>query len=496
MSHAIIACYFLAATLHLLCGLSVDDCSFLLPCIELIVGLCADYARSKEDLLKAFPRDIRTVKRALRLAPALTPFVACPKCFALYPRDGDVPSTCSYEETASSEPCGEVLVTFKRVGNQTRPVFIREYLHQNLESWLAALLCRPGMENTLDRDVFANSADETLSDIFGGTVFREFPGPDGLPFLPSKGSEGQYVFSLSVDAFNPFLNKQAGKKASSTAIYMVCLNFPPSIRYKAENMYLAGVIPGPREPSLTQINHLLRPLVENLINLWKPGVWLNRTPEWEYGRIIRAALIPLVCDLKAARQVMGHGSHSARKFCSVCNLPRDKIDLLDENELVPISSVDYRRRAMKWKDAISPSQRDKVFKKYGVRWSPLLLLPYWDPPRFTIVDTMHTVLLGHLHRHCSYLWGMNPTRSNDPPSGKSREAGLSHKALMSTAWVIRTGSEKSVRNRTKQQLWTYCLENGIIGSGPMGSHDEKVLQERVLEYVSRLLVRWYRILIL
>ena len=488
----IFACYVLAATLHLLCGLSIDDCSFLLPCIELIVGLSVEYVSSKERLLKAFPRDIRTVKKVLQLAPDVKPFVACPKCFALYTQGVDVPATCSYRDTVSSQPCGEALATFKRVGSQTRTIFVREYLHQSLKSWLGALICRPGMESILDRDVLAEGREGPFSDIFGGTVLRGFCGPDNLPFLPSKGSEGRYIFGLSVDAFNPFLNKQAGKKASSTAIYMVCLNLPPAIRYKAENMYLAGVIPGPREPSLTQINHLLEPLVEELLEFWTPGVWFTRTPQWEYGRLVRAALVPLVCDLKAARQVMGHGSHSARKFCSICQLPRDEINVTDDSKLLAISSTEYRRRAAKWKGASSQSQREKIFKKYGVRWSVLLRLPYWDPPRFTVIDTMHTVLLGHIHRHCSVLWKMNPTYSKSasghphPSSGKAQELGPSYKVIMSTAWVIRSAPEKTVRGRKKAHLWDFCLSNGIVVGGSIESCGETELHKRVLEYVSAL----------
>lgn len=490
MHHAIFACYFIVAALHLLCGLSVDDCSFLLPGIELVIRLGADYIDSTEDLLKAFPRDIRTVKKALQLTPVVTPFVNCPKCFALYSKNEDVPPTCPYKETVSSNPCGEALITSKQVGNKRHPAFTREYIHQSLQSWLSTLICRPGMESNLDRDVLADCRGEITSDIFGGTTLQEFLGPDGLPFLPPKGSEGRYIFSLSVDAFNPFLNKQAGKKASSTAIYMVCLNLPPSIRYKAENMYLAGVIPGPREPSLTQINHLLEPLVEELLELWTPGIWLTRTPQWECGRLIRAALVPLVCDLKAARQVMGHGSHSAKKFCSICRLTRDEIDVLDSERLVEISSVEYRRHAMEWKDAISQSQRERVFKKYGIRWSVLLRLPYWDPPRFTVVDTMHTVLLGHLHRHCSILWGMNPKRSEAhggrsyPSASKVHVTGLSYKVIMSTAWDIRTAPEKKICGRSKAHLWGFCLQNGLVTAGSMDSYTEKELQEKVLGYVS------------
>ena len=492
MHHATIVCYFLVATLHLLCGLSVDDCSFLLPCVELIVGLSVDRIGLKEHLLKGFPRDIRTVKRVLQLSPVIEPFASCSKCFALYSQDGDVPATCPYRETISSNPCGEALVTSKRVGNRSHTVFVREYLHQSLKSWLGTLVCRPGMESILDRDVLAEGRDGTISDIFGGTVLQDFPGPDGSRFLPSKGSEGRYVFGLSVDAFNPFLNKQAGKKASSTAIYMVCLNLPPSIRYKPENMYLAGVIPGPREPSLTQINHLLEPLVEELLEFWAPGVWLDRTPQWEYGRVVRAALVPLVCDLKAARQVMGHGSHSAKKFCSICQLPRDEIDVIDKERLTAVSSTEYRRRAMKWKDAVSQSQRDKIFKKYGICWSVLLRLPYWDPPRFTVVDTMHTVLLGHLHRHCSILWKMNPTRSDNPgghhspSSSKVQGADRSYKTIMSVAWDIRSAPEKTIRDRDRAHLWSFCLESGIVAAGSMESYGKEELQEKVLDYVSTL----------
>ena len=164
--------------------------------------------------------------------------------------------------------------------------------------------------------------------------------------------------------------------------------------------------------------------------------------------------------------------------------------MLDSERLVEISSVEYRRHAMEWKDAISQSQRERVFKKYGIRWSVLLRLPYWDPPRFTVVDTMHTVLLGHLHRHCSILWGMNPKRSEAhggrsyPSASKVHVTGLSYKVIMSTAWDIRTAPEKKICGRSKAHLWGFCLQNGLVTAGSMDSYTEKELQEKVLGYVS------------
>src|SRR5271168_1131737 len=47
------------------------------------------------------------------------------------------------------------------------------------------------------------------------------------------GHEGRYAFSLCVDFFNPYMNKLAGKKTSiGRVISLVCLNLPPSLRYK------------------------------------------------------------------------------------------------------------------------------------------------------------------------------------------------------------------------------------------------------------------------
>ena len=45
--------------------------------------------------------------------------------------------------------------------------------------------------------------------------------------------------------------------------------------YKPENMFLFGVIPGPREPPLTALNHYLKPLVDDLIDFWETGVKIS-----------------------------------------------------------------------------------------------------------------------------------------------------------------------------------------------------------------------------
>ena len=470
------------AILHLICGLSLDDCIFFLPCIELVLRMSFERVGCAESQLK-LPRDPRTVLETLKLKPDVQSYVCCPKCFALYPLDTGVSGYCSFKETPTDEPCGEPLVRPRRVGATTRSVLIREYFHQSLAVWLGKLLCRPGMEEVLDRDVLAEGSSDSLVDIFSGNVLRHFPGHDGSLFLPSRNSEGRYVFGLSVDAFNPFLNKQAGKKASVTAIYMVLLNLPPSSRYKVENMYLAGVIPGPREPSLTQINHLLRPLVDELLEFWDPGVWYTRTPHCTSGKLVRAALVPLICDLKAARQVMGHGSHSAKKFCSICSLPWEQRNDLGESSRVSVPAERFRQHALEWKNARSRSEREKLFKKHGIRWSVLLELQYWDPPRFTVVDSMHTILLGHIHRHCTIIWGMNPARAAGG-DGRRAASSPSHQAIISAAWTIRSGSVVDVASLETSFLREFCLENGLISRDLAMNTEAREIRNLVLDFVS------------
>jgi hypothetical protein len=103
----------------------------------------------------------------------------------------------------------------------------------------------------------------------------------------SQTSEGRLVFALNMDGFNPSARRRNGRAASISGIYLVCLNLPPSIRYKVENVFLVGIVPGPHEPSTHQVNHLLHPLVGDLLSLWSPGMYLKRTTKYPDGRLIK-----------------------------------------------------------------------------------------------------------------------------------------------------------------------------------------------------------------
>ncbi|EIW84798.1 hypothetical protein CONPUDRAFT_48474 [Coniophora puteana RWD-64-598 SS2] len=175
---------------------------------------------------------------------------------------------------------------------------------------------------------------------------------------------------------------------------MVCLNLPPHLRYKLENVYLVGIMPGPHEPSLDQINHFLRPLVTDLLRLYKHGIYLKRTYLYPAGRLIRVALGPLICDLLAARKTAGFAGHRANLFCSFCQLPLSDIADLSKASWTRRTAEQHRLDAIRWAEAPSENARQVALKRRGARWSELLHLPYWDVVRYTVVDAMHNLFLG------------------------------------------------------------------------------------------------------
>ncbi|KNE87441.1 hypothetical protein PSTG_19174, partial [Puccinia striiformis f. sp. tritici PST-78] len=65
-----------------------------------------------------------------------------------------------------------------------------------------------------------------------------------------------------------------------------------------------------------------------------------------------------------------------------------------------------RRQANNWKDAITLEDRKEIFATYGVRYSILFELPYFDPLANAIVEPMHNIFLGLLKHHGQGLFGL------------------------------------------------------------------------------------------
>ncbi|KAF8574710.1 hypothetical protein K439DRAFT_1649726 [Ramaria rubella] len=165
---------------------------------------------------------------------------------------------------------------------------------------------------------------------------------------------------------------------------MACLNLPPEICYKPENMYIAGIINSPGEPHLTDLNHYMQPLVDDMELSWDRGVHFSKTAMFPTGRMTRSAIAAVVCDLPAARKAAQLSSHSSHFYCSIC---RTDFDVWEQHDVAVL-----RQNAIQWKSAPTAKDHDRLFAAHGVHWSELWCLPYWDTTWQLVVDSMHCIL--------------------------------------------------------------------------------------------------------
>ncbi|KIJ09585.1 hypothetical protein PAXINDRAFT_43002, partial [Paxillus involutus ATCC 200175] len=182
-------------------------------------------------------------------------------------------------------------------------------------------------------------------------------------------------------------------------IAMALLNLPPSLRYRAENLYVVGIIPGPREPSLDEINHFLCPLIDFFLPAWKDGTWFTRTINHLQGRLSRSVIALAVQDLPGARKVGGNAGPTSYHMCNLCWLPKSDISNFDWELWQRRTYEECLGATQHWRDAATKKERDNIFKETRIRWSELLRLPYWDPMRSMVVDGMHNLFLGLVQFH-------------------------------------------------------------------------------------------------
>lgn len=398
-----------ALLLHVVYRVPRRATRILLIALRLLVRISKDKSLNDNDnfLLDSLPIDIRTVLGRFDLDPVVHEHLCCPVCFAIYLRP--FPERCSHKTTQRSKPCDAPLWRARTIRGRLFTFPLRVYLYQDMKQWLARLLSCPGLEDIMQSMLkrATQGAPSVMSDIWDAPIIREILMEDKTRFVDAPDDETRLIFGLSADGFNPYQSKQAKQQVSVTAIYMYCLNLPPHLRYLPENIFLVGVIPGPTKPSTDQFNHFLEPLVRDLLNFWHSGVFYSRTAKYPHGRLVRCALGPLVCDLPAARQASGFGGYMSKYFCSVCKLLRDNINNINAEQWPDRSEEEHRADATTWKEAPTVKGREAVFKESSIRWSALLELKYWNPIRFTVIDSMHNHYLGLLKHHCHVLWGMS-----------------------------------------------------------------------------------------
>ncbi|KAF6750134.1 hypothetical protein DFP72DRAFT_758290, partial [Ephemerocybe angulata] len=233
-------------------------------------------------------------------------------------------------------------------------------------------------------------------------------------------------------------------------------------------IYLAGVIPGPHKPSsATGMEPYLDLIATDFLELWGTGVHFSRTARHRGGALCLAAIVPIVCDGPAARDVSGFTSMTSQMFCTTCNQPIQKLDDLDPSAWECRDINDHRRVAEEWRRSTA-SERKILEKQYGVRYSALLRLPYFDPIKYTVVDSMHNLYLGLYQRHCRDVWGMDIKLEDG--DGSSRGRGKipvipSTEEMDKGRLALAQRNEKRLRDCSRAVLYYLCEEYDVRRAG-------------------------------
>ena len=133
--------------------------------------------------------------------------------------------------------------------------------------------------------------------------------------------------------------------------------------------------------------------------MWK-GVKLS-TSSSDIPVTYRGALLLASADLPAIRKLCGFKGYSAHRGCSKCfkYFPgsfKEKTDYsgFDRDTWPQRQISSHRRRAEMVRKASTQKKKEKLATKYGVYYSCLLQLEYFDAVKFTAIDPMHNLFLG------------------------------------------------------------------------------------------------------
>ena len=204
------------------------------------------------------PATIQGALSCFNLHHGTTLFATCPSCsFVHKPVFKSGSSTPEYPSHCNNKPkswlpvCNEPLLQPSSSGTPMKP-----YIYHHFHDFVAGLLSRAEIDALIDAPcdrlmgsvMNHRSPPSSSQDIWDGEFLRSFEGPSSNTLFIDRKGEGHLAFSLNVDFFNVEGVRVRGAATSCGVISCACLNLPLDIHYKPENMYLAGIVPGPNEP--------------------------------------------------------------------------------------------------------------------------------------------------------------------------------------------------------------------------------------------------------
>ncbi|MBW0545087.1 hypothetical protein O181_084802 [Austropuccinia psidii MF-1] len=213
------------------------------------------------------PQDLSTIFEHLQLEQLIENYICCPQCFFLNGLTESVTTNQHHsqhhnEPNEHDHPCtqslGKFINSFEfRTQNTTniKQKFIpkKHFIYPPFKSWLARFLQWARIMEILNQHQRSQIPESSPKcDIRDGLFWRCFTGTRNINDPQFMSIPSALDFLIYVDWFNA--HEKSTQLASIGPIMLICLNIPPSERLKLENVYVAGLITGPKEPTSLQLN--------------------------------------------------------------------------------------------------------------------------------------------------------------------------------------------------------------------------------------------------
>lgn len=117
-----------------------------------------------------------------------------------------------------------------------------------------------------------------------------------------------------MDGYQTF---ESHKSFTVMPMMLVCLNLPPELRFKEQNIMMHGIVPGPKQPDDTR--SFLSPLIRDFERLQDGirGVW---NAFLQAHTTMRAHICLVGSDMIARKVMMGTYGPRGKSYCEYCNV--------------------------------------------------------------------------------------------------------------------------------------------------------------------------------
>ncbi|KII83669.1 hypothetical protein PLICRDRAFT_180270 [Plicaturopsis crispa FD-325 SS-3] len=380
----------------------------------------------------AMPLTLHTVINRFDLNDQFTIHPVCKTCHRVYAPDISTNSKCRACKTPLFKTPSTFLWHRLTKKKPPPPTPITAAPIHLLSDQLAKMLSqRPEIEAECDEWKTHERTPGTYRKIMDGNVWNELKGPDGKRFFDpdDESDELRIATTISIDWYGRKSSVYGPSHSSGVASFCIS-NLREGTRYRASNLIVSYMPPGPTEPTAEQLQHYNKLVVDDLIMLYEKGL-VYRSQKYPQGRRARVALIGIVCDHPAMCKMCGHADKSHKVApCPKCKVPLSELFSNESlrNEFPPRTGEEHRKNCYTWKNMKTDKDREEFFAAYGARWTEFARLPYFDLVRYTIIDPMHNILLGLAKTQWYSIW-IQGSALRSSTEKKPRELDVIHRFL-------------------------------------------------------------------